>query len=210
MDQRMVKDTREWSREEIQATLKEILMESLGVEEERVVPDASLVHDLGAESIDFLDIGFRIQQTFSVEVPIKAIQDRTLKWRDLGEFRRVVEEKFGIHFGLEELRQVHTMGLREAMEWLAKRQGITLQDGEPEKVAEDLADRLAEGFESIGFKAALVDRKAVIRMLLKNLSPPQIMEGMMQLFTVGILADFIAARVVIGTDGPGAGRETSR
>jgi len=29
-----------------------------------VIPSASLVKDLGAESIDFLDIGFKIQQTF--------------------------------------------------------------------------------------------------------------------------------------------------
>lgn len=209
MSQRPGKSTQEWTREKVQATLKEILMDSLGVEGDKVVPDASLVHDLGAESIDFLDIGFRIQQTFGVEVPIKAIQDKTVRWRDLGEFRRIVKEKFGIDIGPEELRQLHTMGIREVMERLAKKRGIQLQDGEAEKVAEDLADRIAQDIKSIGFRAALINRQAVIRMLLKNLSSPQIMEGMIQLFTVGILTDFIAARVISDTARSTGERETN-
>ncbi|MEK7378075.1 MAG: phosphopantetheine-binding protein, partial [Candidatus Binatota bacterium] len=46
-----------WTRGEVEKTLREILVDALGVDEDKVVPDASLVHDLGAESIDFLDIG---------------------------------------------------------------------------------------------------------------------------------------------------------
>ncbi len=44
-----------------------------------------MVHDLGAESIDLLDIGFRVYQTFGVELPTKAIQVSVLSWRNMGE-----------------------------------------------------------------------------------------------------------------------------
>jgi len=210
MNERLERSERRWTREEVEKTLNGILTESLGIEEDRIVPGASLVHDLGAESIDFLDIGFRIQQAFGVEVPIKAIQEKTLKWRDLAEFRAIVRAKFGIDVAQDELRQFHTMGIQEVLEQLVKKMGASLQDGEAERVAESLADRLAQEIESIGFRAALVDRKAIVRMLSKNLSSPQIMEGMMQLFTVGILADFIAARVVSGLDGSEGGRDRNR
>jgi acyl carrier protein len=210
MNQPLEGSERRWTREEVEKTLNGILTESLGVEEKKIVPGASLVHDLGAESIDFLDIGFRVQQIFGVEVPIKAIQEKTLRWRDLGEFRTIVKEKLGIDVGQDELRQFHTMGIQEVLEQLVTKMGAKLQDGEAERVAASLADRLAGEIESIGFRAALVDRKAIVRMLSKNLSSPQIMEGMIQLFTVGILADFIASRVVSGLDGSKGERDMNR
>ena len=45
------------------------LIDALGVEEEEVTPEAKLVGDLGAESIDFLDIVFRLEKTFGIEIP---------------------------------------------------------------------------------------------------------------------------------------------
>ena len=44
-------------------------MESLNVEEDQVTPAASLQNDLGAESIDFLDIVFRLEREFGVTIP---------------------------------------------------------------------------------------------------------------------------------------------
>lgn len=185
-----------WTREEVQNTLKEILIDALGVDEEKIVPEASLVHDLGAESIDFLDIGFRVQQTFGVELPNKAIQDKALSWRNLGDLRRILEERYGARLVPEEMRQLHTMGIPEVLRWVAGKQGITtVENGEAEKIAGELADRLAHEVESLGFKASVIDRENTIKLLLQNLSSPQIMEGMIRLFSVGALVDFITARV---------------
>jgi acyl carrier protein len=44
-------------------------MESLNVDEDEVVPAASLQNDLGAESIDFLDIVFRLESEFGIKIP---------------------------------------------------------------------------------------------------------------------------------------------
>jgi len=48
-----------WTRAEIRVNVGKILVESLGVDEATVTDTAALVRDLGAESIDFLDISFK-------------------------------------------------------------------------------------------------------------------------------------------------------
>ena len=48
--------------------LRAVLVEALGVDEEEVTPDATLRDDLGAESIDFLDLVFQLQQAFGIEI----------------------------------------------------------------------------------------------------------------------------------------------
>ncbi|MDP6677219.1 MAG: acyl carrier protein [Pirellulales bacterium] len=56
------------SRDEIFQKIQEVLDDALGVDEDEVTPEASLTNDLGAESIDFLDIVFRIEKTFDFKV----------------------------------------------------------------------------------------------------------------------------------------------
>ena len=184
-----------WTREEVEKTLKEMLIDALSVDEDKIVPEASLVHDLGAESIDFLDIGFRVQQTFGVELPNKAIQDKALSWRNMGELIRILEERYGTRVAPEEIRQFHTMGIPEVLRWVAEKQGIAVQNGEAEKVAAELADRLAREVESVGFKTSLIDKENIVKLLLENLNSPKIIEGMIRLFSVGALVDFITVRV---------------
>ena len=47
----------------------ELFADALGSDADKVVPDASLINDLGAESIDFLDIIFRLERGFKVKIP---------------------------------------------------------------------------------------------------------------------------------------------
>ena len=56
------------SRDEIFDKVKEVLENALGVDAEEVTPDATLIGDLGAESIDFLDISFKLEQEFSIKI----------------------------------------------------------------------------------------------------------------------------------------------
>ena len=56
------------SRDDIFEKIQEVLDDALGVDEDEVTPDASLTADLGAESIDFLDIVFRIEKTFDIKI----------------------------------------------------------------------------------------------------------------------------------------------
>ena len=55
--------------EEIHAKVARVLVEALNVDEDEVKPTATLAGDLGAESIDFLDIVFRLEREFAIKIP---------------------------------------------------------------------------------------------------------------------------------------------
>ena len=57
------------TKEEIYDKVQSALVDALGVDQEEVAEDATLVGDLGAESIDFLDIVFRLEKAFGIEIP---------------------------------------------------------------------------------------------------------------------------------------------
>ena len=56
------------TNEEIFAKVRTTLMDALSVDDDQVTPSARLKADLGAESIDFLDIVFRLEKQFGVEI----------------------------------------------------------------------------------------------------------------------------------------------
>jgi acyl carrier protein len=55
------------SHEEIYAKVRQVMVDALGVDPEEVTPKAKLREDLGAESIDFLDIVFRLEKAFTTD-----------------------------------------------------------------------------------------------------------------------------------------------
>ncbi len=57
------------SQEEIFTKVSATLVEALNVDEEDVKPTSTLQGDLGAESIDFLDIVFRLEREFGIKIP---------------------------------------------------------------------------------------------------------------------------------------------
>ena len=57
------------TKDEIYAKIKVALVDALGVDEDEITPEATLVGDLGAESIDFLDIVFRLEKAFNIKIP---------------------------------------------------------------------------------------------------------------------------------------------
>src|SRR6478672_9605842 len=57
------------SQDEIYTKVSATLVEALNVDEEDIKPTATLQGDLGAESIDFLDIVFRLEREFGISIP---------------------------------------------------------------------------------------------------------------------------------------------
>ena len=61
--------------------IREIVVEQLGVEPEQVVPEANFVEDLGADSLDTVELIMAFEEEFDVEIPdteaekIKTVQD---------------------------------------------------------------------------------------------------------------------------------------
>ena len=57
------------NRDEIFQEVQEVLVDALGVDDDEVKTEATLMGDLGAESIDFLDIVFRLEKAFGIKIP---------------------------------------------------------------------------------------------------------------------------------------------
>ena len=56
------------SKDDVFAGVKEQLIEALAVDDDQVTPEATLMGDLGAESIDLLDIVYRLEKHFSIKI----------------------------------------------------------------------------------------------------------------------------------------------
>ena len=56
------------SHDEVFAKVQEALVDALGVDEEDVTPEATIQGDLDAESIDYLDIVFRLEKAFDIKI----------------------------------------------------------------------------------------------------------------------------------------------
>jgi acyl carrier protein len=56
------------SNEEVFDKVREALVDALAVDDDEVTPQATMVGDLGAESIDFLDIVYRLEKAFNISI----------------------------------------------------------------------------------------------------------------------------------------------
>ena len=88
------------TREEIYTRVRETLVDALGVDEDEVTEDARLMEDLGAESIDFLDIVFRLEKAFAIKIP----REELFPGESVLEGNKYVDDGKVNAAGLEELR----------------------------------------------------------------------------------------------------------
>lgn len=92
------------SREEIDSAVKEAVAEALALDEDEVTDDATLMDELGAESIDLLDILFRIEKGTGVKIQASDLGDHIqggIPDDEFGDENEVVTPK-----GLEQLKKV--------------------------------------------------------------------------------------------------------
>ncbi|MFJ9583188.1 acyl carrier protein [Streptomyces acidicola] len=84
--------------------VQEAIADALGIDEAEVLPDATLLGDLGAESIDLLDILFRIERVSGIKVTVADIGDLLqggIPDEEFGDENEVVNDT-----GLSHLEQV--------------------------------------------------------------------------------------------------------
>jgi acyl carrier protein len=65
----------------VEAKVKEIIVENLGVDQEKVTEEASFVEDLGADSLDTVELVMAFEEEFDVEIPDEDAE----KMRTVGE-----------------------------------------------------------------------------------------------------------------------------
>src|SRR5438132_11144982 len=79
------------TKEEIMAIFPKVaatMADALGCDLEKVKPESSLIDDLGAESIDFLDIVFRLERAFKVKIPRGKILEQARGTLSESEFEK--------------------------------------------------------------------------------------------------------------------------
>jgi acyl carrier protein len=59
---------------DIASRVKKIVIEHLGAEEDKVVPEASFIDDLGADSLDTVELVMAFEEEFSIEIPDEAAE----------------------------------------------------------------------------------------------------------------------------------------
>ena len=73
----------------VEEKVKDIIGEQLGVNPEQVVPSASFIEDLGADSLDTVELVMAFEEEFSVEVPDEDAE----KLQTVGDVVKYIEEK---------------------------------------------------------------------------------------------------------------------
>ena len=58
----------------VEERVKKIIAEELGVDEDEVTPDATFVEDLGADSLDTVELVMKLEEEFGVEIPDEAAE----------------------------------------------------------------------------------------------------------------------------------------
>lgn len=74
---------------EIFDRVKEIIVDQLGVDEEEVTPEASFVDDLGADSLDIVELVMALEEEFDLEIPDEDAE----KIRTVGDAVEYIKEK---------------------------------------------------------------------------------------------------------------------
>lgn len=87
--------------EEVFDKVRETLVDALGVDDDEVTAEATLIGDLGAESIDFLDIVFRLEKNFDIRIPRGELFPENIASAESG----FVKDGVVTEAGLAELRQ---------------------------------------------------------------------------------------------------------
>jgi acyl carrier protein len=77
--------------ENIEAKVKEIIVNELGVEPEKVTEDASFVEDLGADSLDTVELVMAFEEEFGLEIPDEDAE----KLQTVGDAIRYLKEHKG-------------------------------------------------------------------------------------------------------------------
>lgn len=79
-------------KEEVMARLKEIIVDRLNVEEDQIVPEATFVDDLGADSLDIVELIMGIEEEFEIDIPDEDAEKLT----SVGEAMRYTLSKINI------------------------------------------------------------------------------------------------------------------
>ncbi len=73
----------------IESKVKSIIVEQLGVKEDQVIPEAKFIEDLGADSLDTVELVMALEEEFGIEVP----DEEAEKLQSVGDVIKYIEDE---------------------------------------------------------------------------------------------------------------------
>lgn len=183
------------------AEIQALLADVLGLTPAEIASAAALIDDLGAESIDFLDISFRLEQQYGCALP-------TAEW---AEFLRAhptvvtaddlagLEQRWGLSLTAADRELASRAGLTAAARHIAERYSVSVPGDALVDVARQAVQRSVEGFERIFGVAFPPDaREELVALAAVNAQSDQFRVATRRVFTVDVLARFVARHRTVG------------
>ncbi|UCD81075.1 MAG: hypothetical protein JSW26_06505 [Desulfobacterales bacterium] len=179
-------------REAVFQKTKEILMEVLDVDDDEVTPDSKLIDDLGAESIDFLDLSFKIEKEFGLKFPEREIAQlgSVVRDRRLEVIEDLLRQRFDVTLSEEDRQELADLDLSSVIEKLQSDYRIQI---DPEDIAEGskiVTRKIIEHLTGLGFSISDEEAENFSHISIED-NPQKIQRKIMDRFTVQLLADFV-------------------
>jgi acyl carrier protein len=190
------------------ASVQALLADVLGLTPAAIAPTAALIDDLGAESIDFLDMSFRLEQQYGCTLP-------TAEW---AEFLRahptvvttddlaLLEQRCGLNLTAADREMAIQSGLEAAARLLAERDGVSIPHDALVDVARRAVRRSAEAFERIfGVTFPPDAREQLSALAAVDARSAPFRAATRRIFTVDVLARFVARHRTVGEEARACG-----
>lgn len=182
--------------------VRRILVETLGVPEDAVTPEAVLIDDLGAESIDFVDIAIRVERTLGLKLPTRewgAFARRERGQLPMTELAQLLEADHGIRLSAEEREELGKFGLKPMCDRITERYGVEIPEAARRDWARRGMQRHAEVFGSLFAQPLPTDDfERLVELASVDVYSDKFTKAVRRLFTVRLICQFIAASLSRG------------
>lgn len=181
-------------REAVFEKTREILVDTLGVDHNEVTPEASLIYDLGAESIDFLDISFRLEKAFGIKFPTRQLGQvaEVARSTRMDTICQLLEKQYQIKITENEKEELADLDTKMIIDRIEARHNIKLESETVEGGIQMVANGIIEHLRSLGFNISNADPQNIIEVTMED-NPTTIQEKVSRLLTVDSLVDLVVA-----------------
>ena len=179
---------------EVFTRTKAILVEVLGVEEDAITPEATLIGDLGAESIDFLDISFRIEKEFGVKFPKEELDKLTavVSSARIEAISDLIQEQYNATLSPEEKDNFAYLETELLIQKLNERFNVSIGPEVTREASLIARKRVMEYLKGLGFSGEIDESNEVIKAI-EEAHPGTLQEQVVRMLSVQSLVNYIAA-----------------
>lgn len=179
---------------EIFQKTRAILVDVLGVERDEITPEATLIGDLGAESIDFLDISFRIEKEFGVKFPQEELGRIGDVVRDarVETISDIIQKRCNVNLSPEEKESLAYLETEAMVQKI--RDGLHLDIG-AEVVREAIpivTEQVLNYLKGLGFSLEMKGSHEVIKNI-EEAHPSSLQEQVVRMLNVQSLVNYITS-----------------